>query len=160
MGYLCELAKEYDVDIVTSIVHGTLPASAKGKATPSESPFHPASAPGGGITAGQRAWAEYLHAYPPSDEEQEKPHLVNTAVYIDSSGKVLGKYNKQNLWHPEREFISPGKREWPVFDTKYGKAGMLICWDLSHPGAAQTISDQHADIIYAPTYWGAQDSQP
>lgn len=54
--------------------------------------------------------------------------MLNTAFYVEAgTGEVKGRYVKKNLWHPEREYLTPGVDDHQVFDTKWGKAGLLIC---------------------------------
>jgi len=69
---------------------------------------------------------------PGSIIEEDKLGLHNTTYYIDSGGEVKSRYRKVNLWHPERSYITPGL-EVPVFKTKFGKVGLIICWDLIFP---------------------------
>ncbi|ORY31263.1 carbon-nitrogen hydrolase [Naematelia encephala] len=167
-AYLASLASHHGICIVGSIVHGHLTSSASASAIPKTSPFShlpldpltASSALGNKITAAQLEWAKFLESHPISSEDAAAPELKNTAVFIDSKGQLCGQYVKRNLWHPEREYLTPGEEEHAVFDTPYGKVGFLICWDLSHPAAAQALSDQGADIIIAPTYWLSTDSEP
>ena len=163
MKHMVDLAQTHEIDIVGSIVHGTIPTAAHGQAFPTASPFSPLSSskPATRITTGQLAWAKYLEQYPSSWEESAEPVLHNIAFYIEgTTGDVKGSYIKRNLWHPERDYLTAGEEEHQVFDTKWGKAGLLICWDMSHPSAAQALADQHVDIVFAPTYWLATDSEP
>jgi predicted amidohydrolase len=135
-----------------------LPASAQSAPFPTSSPF--SLDPPKKITPAQLEWAKYLEAHPPAAEDNE-PVLHNTAFFIEGgSGKVIGEYIKRNLWHPERDYLTAGEADHAVFDTKWGKMGMMICWDMSHPAAAQTLVDQGAEVVLAPTYWTATDSEP
>ncbi|WVQ95307.1 hypothetical protein IAU59_002402 [Kwoniella sp. CBS 9459] len=172
--YLQSLAKKYNVCLVGTIVHGTREAGSAGAADlPSVSPFEhiPSSSSSssnasgikgkhGTITPAQLEWAKYLQQHPVSAEENSQPVIYNTAFFIDEHGQVLSEYVKKNLWHPEREYLTPGEDEHKVFDTKWGKAGMMICWDMSHPAHGQDLAKQGADIIFAPTFWYATDSEP
>ncbi|KAL7420791.1 hypothetical protein Q5752_004744 [Cryptotrichosporon argae] len=162
--FVQSLAKQHAIAIVGSIVVSSFPPTRP--APPAVSPF--AHVPLGGapapparrITDAQLAWAKYLEAYPATAEERAEPVLHNTAFFIDERGDVVGRYIKRNLWHSERAHLTAGEEEHQVFDTKWGKAGLLICWDVSHPAAAQALSDQGADIVFAPTYWLSTDSDP
>jgi predicted amidohydrolase len=58
--------------------------------------------------------------------------LHNTTYYIDSSGKIKSRYRKVNLWRSERKYFVPGHKV-SVFNTKFGKIGLIICWDLIFP---------------------------
>src|SRR5437660_124020 len=83
--------------------------------------------------------------------------LYNTTYYIDSTGEIRGSYRKVNLWHPERSYITAGN-ESAVFDTKYGRVGLIICWDLMFPEVFRTIVRQEADIVICPSYWCFEDA--
>lgn len=69
---------------------------------------------------------------PGSIIEKDKHSFYNTTYYIDSSGKVKSRYRKINLWHPERRYLNPGN-EISVFNTKFEKIELIICWDLIFP---------------------------
>ncbi|WVR08703.1 hypothetical protein IAU60_005761 [Kwoniella sp. DSM 27419] len=150
--FLCDLARKYKVCLVGSIVHGTREAGAA--PVPDSSPFEhipresKASKPHG-ITANQLEWAKYLQQHPMSAEENATPTLYNTAFFINEQGEVVSE-----------EYLTPGEEDHKVFDTKWGKAGMMICWDMSHPAHGQDLANQGADIIFAPTFWYATDSEP
>ncbi|ORX40909.1 carbon-nitrogen hydrolase [Kockovaella imperatae] len=151
-AHLQDLAKKHNISIVGTIVHGKLPSS-HSAALPSVSPFTSSD-------AARKEWVEYLKANPPSDEQVAEPTLHNTAFFIDENGRVLGEYIKKNLWHPERDYLTAGEESHEVFDTKWGKAGFLICWDISHPAAAQSLTDKSVDIVFCPIYWLGTDSEP
>jgi predicted amidohydrolase len=80
-------------------------------------------------------------------------HLVyNTAVLIGRDGRLIGKYRKVCL--PPGEVaagIAPGK-DYPVFDTKLGKVGLMICYDGFFPEVARELSNRGAEIIAWPVY--------
>ncbi|RXK41014.1 hypothetical protein M231_01645 [Tremella mesenterica] len=167
LNFVQSLARIYNICIVGTIVHGSTPMHV----CPDISPFDhlfPHSKPyseihqlEGKITSSQKQWAKYLHHFPPTTEETSQPSLKNTAFFIEgTTGNVLGTYVKRNLWHPERKYLQKGDDPHEVFNTKWGKAGLLICWDISHPDAAQMLSDLGADMIFVPTYWLSTDSEP
>jgi len=73
-------------------------------------------------------------------ERVNEHRLDNVATYISRSGEVLSRYRKRNLWWPEREYLVPGEEEEPqVFETDYGKVGMLVCWDLAWPEGFRSV---------------------
>lgn len=76
----------------------------------------------------------------------------NTSYYIDAQGDVLGTYRKNHLHPSEYKFLKPGT-EAPVFETAYGKAGIVICWDMLFPEIFQRMKVQGVQIIYCPSYW-------
>lgn len=85
--------------------------------------------------------------------EIEKRVVYNTAVLLGPDGKLIGKYRKVCLPHSEVEAgVTPGE-EYPVFDTKIGKIGMMICYDGFFPEVARELSNRGAEIIAWPV-WG------
>jgi predicted amidohydrolase len=79
--------------------------------------------------------------------------VYNTAVLIDRTGKLVGKYRKTHL--PESEVltgVTPGD-EYPVFVTDFGTVGMQICYDNFFPEVARSLALQGAEIIFTPI-WG------
>ena len=81
-------------------------------------------------------------------------HLIyNTSVLLGPDGRLIGKYRKVCL--PPGEVangIAPGS-DYPVFDTKIGKIGMMICYDGFFPEVARELSSRGAEIIAWPV-WG------
>lgn len=76
----------------------------------------------------------------------------NTSYYIDSKGDVLGTYRKNHLYPSEYSFLKPGT-EVPVFETAYGKVGIVICWDMLFPEIFARMKKQGVEVIYCPSYW-------
>ena len=90
--------------------------------------------------------------------ERDRHQLFNVAVLIGPDGKVAGKYRKVCL--PDGEFdngISPGS-DYPVFDTRLGKIGMMVCYDGFFPEVARELSNRGAEIIAWPV-WGCNPEQ-
>jgi predicted amidohydrolase len=86
--------------------------------------------------------------------EREGTAIYNTAVLIDREGRLVGKYRKVNLPFDEFEDgITPGS-EYPVFQTDFGKVGIMICWDAQFPDAARALALQGAQIILMPIWDG------
>ncbi|MCA9015534.1 MAG: carbon-nitrogen hydrolase family protein, partial [Planctomycetaceae bacterium] len=81
-------------------------------------------------------------------------HLVyNVAVLIGPDGAIVGKYRKVTLPRGEIEGgVTPGS-EYPVFDTRFGKVGMMICYDGFFPEVARELSKNGAEVIAWPV-WG------
>lgn len=90
--------------------------------------------------------------------ERDRHQLFNVAVLIGPDGKVAGKYRKVCL--PDGEYdkgMSPGS-DYPVFDTRFGKIGMMICYDGFFPEVARELSNRGAEIIAWPV-WGCNPEQ-
>ena len=81
-------------------------------------------------------------------------HLVyNAAVLIGTDGRLIGKYRKICLPPSEAAAgIAPG-RDYPVFDTKFGRVGLMVCYDGFFPEVARELSNRGAEIIAWPV-WG------
>ncbi|MCI0459546.1 MAG: carbon-nitrogen hydrolase family protein [Gemmataceae bacterium] len=83
--------------------------------------------------------------------------VYNTSVLIGRDGKLAGKYRKVCL--PREEIdggITPGK-DYPVFDTDFGRVGMMICWDVSYPEVARELAAQGTEVILMPI-WGGNET--
>lgn len=76
----------------------------------------------------------------------------SSSSYINSLGEVLGTYHKNHLYLSETKFLSPGT-EVSVFDTQYGKAGIIICWDIMFPEIFDRMKQLGVQIVYCPSYW-------
>jgi predicted amidohydrolase len=78
----------------------------------------------------------------------------NTAVLIDRQGNVAGKYRKVYLPREEVEGgLTPGG-DCPVFETDFGRIGMMICWDAEYADAARAMAVQGAEILFVPAAGG------
>jgi N-carbamoylputrescine amidase len=79
----------------------------------------------------------------------------NTAAVIDSDGTYLGKYRKKHIPHTsgfwEKFFFKPGDSEYPVFQTRYAKIGVYICYDRHFPEGARILGLNGAEIVYNPS---------
>jgi len=85
--------------------------------------------------------------------ERDRHLIHNVAVLIGPDGKVAGKYRKVCL--PREEIaagIAPGE-EYPVFDTRFGKLGLMVCYDGFFPEVARQLSNRGAEVIAWPV-WG------
>jgi predicted amidohydrolase len=78
-------------------------------------------------------------------------HLIyNVAVLIGPDGRIAGKYRKVCLPRGEIEGgITPG-HEYPVFDTRFGRVGMMVCYDGFFPEVARELSNRGAEVIAWP----------
>ena len=82
----------------------------------------------------------------------------NTAVIIDADGSYLGKYRKNHIpqdpFFEEKFYFTPGDLGYPVWKTKFGTVGVLLCWDQWYPEAARSLALKGAEIILVPTAIG------
>jgi predicted amidohydrolase len=81
-------------------------------------------------------------------------HLIyNTAVLVGPDGKLVGKYRKVTLPRSEIEGgVCPGS-DYPVFETRFGRVGMMICYDGFFPEVARQLAVRGAEVIAWPV-WG------
>lgn len=84
--------------------------------------------------------------------ELDGRQLFDTAVLVGPDG-FIGKYRKTHLWNEEKLFFTPGNLGYPVFETRIGRIGLLVCWDIWFPETARIVGQQGADIICIPTGW-------
>ena len=85
--------------------------------------------------------------------EREGALVYNVAVLIGPDGKYIGKYRKVTLPRGEVEGgLHPGS-EYPVFETRFGKLGMMVCYDGFFPEVARQLSARGAEVIAFPV-WG------
>jgi len=89
--------------------------------------------------------------------ENDNNNFYNTSLLIAPNGNIIGKYRKIFLWHPEKRYLSRGN-EIKVFNTKFGKIGIEICWDLAFPEISRKIAYKGADVIFCPSYWSEGDN--
>lgn len=80
----------------------------------------------------------------------------NTSILINDRGKVILEYEKNNLWIPERRYLTSGSKV-SVVKTPLGKIGIIICWDLAFPEVTRSLAKQGVDIICCPSYWTIDD---
>lgn len=80
--------------------------------------------------------------------------IYNSAVLLGPDGKLVGKYRKLCLARGEyRQGIAPGEG-FPVFDTRFGRIGMMICFDVHMPEVARGLAANGAEIIAMPIMGG------
>ena len=88
--------------------------------------------------------------------EKEGECVYNTAFLIDREGKVAGKYRKMQIPHAEIDGgVTPGS-DLPVFDTDFGRIGIMICWDSQFPLPARALAARGAEIILLPIWGGTE----
>ncbi len=82
----------------------------------------------------------------------------NTAAVIDADGRYLGKYRKMHIpddpQYYEKFYFTPGDLGFRAWDTKFGRIGVLVCWDQWYPEAARLTALSGAQIVFYPTAIG------
>jgi N-carbamoylputrescine amidase len=97
---------------------------------------------------------------PTSIYEREGPHYFNSLVMIDAGGELLGVYRKSHIpdgpGYQEKYYFRPGDTGFKVWDTKFAKVGVGICWDQWYPEAARSMALLGAEILMYPTAIGSE----
>ena len=113
--------------------------------------------------------AELEVVLPISFYEKDVNVFYNTTAVIDADGSVLGIYRKTHIpddhYYQEKFYFTPGDTGFKVWDTRYGKIGIGICWDQWFPETARGMAVQGAEILFYPTAIGSEpilevDSMP
>lgn len=97
---------------------------------------------------------------PISFYEKKNNARYNSVVVIDADGEILGKYRKSHIpdgpGYEEKFYFNPGDTGFKVWDTKYAKIGVGICWDQWYPEAARCMALMGAEILFYPTAIGSE----
>ncbi len=82
----------------------------------------------------------------------------NTAAMIDADGSLMGKYRKMHIPddpnYYEKFYFTPGDLGYRSWETRFTRAGVLICWDQWYPEAARLTALTGAQILFYPTAIG------
>ena len=112
---------------------------------------------------------KYNVVLPISFFEKSGNNYFNSLVMIDADGTDLGLYRKTHIptgeCYEEKFYFSPGDTGFKVFNTKYGRVGIGICWDQWFPETARALVLKDAEILLYPTAIGSEpvlvrDSMP
>jgi N-carbamoylputrescine amidase len=110
------------------------------------------------VQAMQKLAAELQVYIPCSFFERDGQHYYNSLAMIDDAGAVMGVYRKSHIpdgpGYTEKFYFRPGNTGFKVWDTKYGKLGVGICWDQWYPETARALMLMGADILMFPTAIG------
>src|SRR6266481_1244510 len=92
----------------------------------------------------------------PIYEEEMTGLYYNTAAVIDADGKYLGKYRKHHIPHVhpgfwEKFYFTPGDLGYGVFQTKFARVGVYICYDRHFPEGARILGLNGAEIVFNPS---------
>ncbi len=94
----------------------------------------------------------------PFIEKIEGDDLYVSAAVIDNTGDLRGVVRKSVLWGRENKIFKSGNIEYPVFDIKVGKVGILICYEIEFPETSRLLALQDADMIVCPSVWSVASS--
>ncbi len=90
--------------------------------------------------------------------------FFNSLCVIDADGAVLGYYRKSHIpnaiGYQEKQYFTPGDTGFQVWDTRYGRIGVAICWDQWFPEAARCMALNGAELLFYPTAIGSEPGDP
>lgn len=78
--------------------------------------------------------------------------LYNSSLFINNRGEILGRYRKVHPFDTEKQWCRPGC-DYPIFETDFGKVGVMICWDTAFPEVARIYALKGADLLVVCTNW-------
>ncbi len=97
---------------------------------------------------------------PISFYEKKNCARYNTVAIIDADGEVLGTYRKSHIpdgpGYEEKFYFNPGDTGFKVWQTRYARIGVGICWDQWFPEAARCMTLQGAELLFYPTAIGSE----
>jgi N-carbamoylputrescine amidase len=110
------------------------------------------------VRAMQKLARELKVYIPCSFFERDGPHYYNSLAMIDDAGEVMGVYRKTHIpdgpGYEEKFYFRPGNTGFKVWDTRYGRIGVGICWDQWYPETARAMMLMGAEILFFPTAIG------
>ncbi|WP_411287670.1 N-carbamoylputrescine amidase [Phenylobacterium sp.] len=96
--------------------------------------------------------------------EREGPHYFNSLVMVDADGTAKGVYRKSHIpdgpGYMEKYYFRPGDTGFKVWDTRFGRLGVGICWDQWYPEAARAMVLMGAEVLFYPTAIGSEPHDP
>jgi N-carbamoylputrescine amidase len=92
--------------------------------------------------------------------ERANQAFFNSVAVLDADGEVLGIYRKSHIpngpGYQEKQYFSPGDTGFKVWDTRFGRVGVGICWDQWFPETARAMALLGADLLLYPTAIGSE----
>jgi len=112
----------------------------------------------------QKLAAELKVVLPISFFEKAGHAHYNSIAIIDADGKNLGVYRKSHIpdgpGYEEKYYFRPGDTGFKVWQTRYAKIGVAICWDQWYPECARAMALMGAEILFYPTAIGSEPANP
>ncbi len=112
------------------------------------------------VTQLQPIAAELGVVIPVSIFERDGPRYYNSVVILDADGTALGTYRKSHIpdgpGYQEKYYFRPGDTGFKVWNTRYAKIGVGICWDQWYPEAARAMALLGAEVLFYPTAIGSE----
>ena len=112
----------------------------------------------------QRLAQELGVVIPVSFFERDGQAFYNSLALVDADGSMLGIYRKSHIpdgpGYEEKFYFRPGNTGFKVWETRFGKLGVGICWDQWYPECARAMMLMGADILLYPTAIGTEPENP
>lgn len=112
------------------------------------------------VTALAPLAAELGVVLPISIFEREGPHYFNSLVMVDADGSLMGLYRKSHIpdgpGYQEKYYFRPGDTGFRVWDSRFGRLGVGICWDQWYPETARAMTLMGAEVLFYPTAIGSE----
>lgn len=107
---------------------------------------------------------EHEVVLPVSFFERDGDAFYNSCMVYDADGSCLGLYRKSHIPHgpgyEEKYYFRPGDTGFKVFESRYGRVGVGICWDQWFPECARSLALMGADMLLYPTAIGSEPELP
>ncbi|MBA1227695.1 N-carbamoylputrescine amidase [Stutzerimonas stutzeri] len=108
----------------------------------------------------QKLAAELQVVLPISFFELAGRARFNSIAIIDADGKLLGVYRKSHIpdgpGYHEKYYFNPGDTGFKVWNTRYARIGVAICWDQWFPETARSMALMGAELLFYPTAIGSE----
>ena len=92
--------------------------------------------------------------------EKANNAYFNSIAILDADGTNLGVYRKAHIpngpGYQEKNYFSPGDTGFMVFDTRFARIGVAICWDQWFPECARAMALKGAEMLFYPTAIGSE----
>lgn len=103
-------------------------------------------------------------ALPISIFERDGQEYYNSLVMIDAGGEILGLYRKSHIpdgpGYEEKFYFRPGNTGFKVWNTRFGRLGVGVCWDQWFPESARAMMLLGAEVLFYPTAIGSEPENP
>ena len=101
---------------------------------------------------------------PVSFFEKDNNTYYNSLAVVNADGTIMDRYRKSHIpdgpGYEEKYYFHPGNTGFKVWNTKFGKIGVGICWDQWYPEAARIMALMGAEMIFYPTAIGSEPDAP
>lgn len=116
------------------------------------------------VRAMQELAGELGVVIPTSFFEEDGNHYYNSMALVDADGSIMGVYRKSHIpdgpGYEEKFYFRGGNTGFKVWETRFGKLGVGICWDQWFPECARAMLLEGAEILFYPTAIGSEPEEP